>query len=111
MSKSHPVAMPYPVNGASNTYNFTKNGAHDRADRMGADPMATNKISLYNDDGAGNMVAGVVPGKSGMECSSCHDVHNGARTKDVMLLTGLMSGSNRARVDTSARSATSSNLK
>ena len=45
---------------------------------------------------AGNMTAGVTPGKTGMECSSCHDVHNGARTKDLLLLTGLMSGSNRA---------------
>ena len=51
--------------------------------------MATNKITLYNDDGAGNIVAGVLAGKSGMECSSCHDVHNGARTKDQLLLTGL----------------------
>jgi hypothetical protein len=96
MSKSHPVAMPYPVNGASNTYNFTKNGAQIEPTEWVADPMATNKIRLFNDDGAGNIVAGVTPGKSGMECSSCHDVHNGARTKDVLLLTGLLSGSNRA---------------
>ena len=96
MNKTHPVAMPYPVNGASNTYNFTKNGPAIEPTEWVADPMATNKIKLYNDDGAGNMIVGVVPGKSGMECSSCHDVHNGARTKDALLLTGLMSGSNRA---------------
>ena len=96
MNKTHPVAMPYPVNGVSNTYNFVKNGAAIEATEWVADPMATNKIKLYNDDGAGNMVTGVVPGKSGMECSSCHDVHNGARTKDVLLLTGQLSGSNRA---------------
>jgi len=96
MSKSHPVAMPYPVNGGSNTYNFTKNGAQIEPTEWVQDPMATNKIRLYNDDGAGNIVAGVIPGKSGMECSSCHDVHNGARVKDVMLLTGQLSGSVRA---------------
>jgi hypothetical protein len=96
MNKTHPVAMPYPVNGVSNTYNFVKNGAAIEPTEWVADPMATNKIKLYNDDGAGNMVTGVVPGKSGMECSSCHDVHNGARTKDVLLLTGQLSGSNRA---------------
>ncbi len=96
MSKSHPVAMPYPLNGASNTYNFSKNGVNIEPTEWVQDPMATNKIRLYQDDGAGNIVAGVSPGKSGMECSSCHDVHNGARTKDVMLLTGLLSGSNRA---------------
>jgi len=96
MNKTHPVAMPYPVNGATNFYNFTKNGTQIEPTEWVADPMATNKIKLYNDDGAGNMIVGVVPGKSGMECSSCHDVHNGARTKDALLLTGLMSGSNRA---------------
>jgi hypothetical protein len=42
------------------------------------------------------VTAGVVAGKSGMECSSCHDVHNGARVKDVMLLTGTLAGSSRA---------------
>ena len=59
--------------------------------------MATNKIRLFNDDGAGNMVAGVIPGKTGIECSSCHDVHNGARAKDVMLLTGMLSGADRSQ--------------
>jgi len=96
MNQTHPVAMPYPVNGASNTYNFVANGPQIEPTEWVADPMATNKIKLYTDDGAGNMTAGVTPGKSGMECSSCHDVHNGARTKDQLLLTGLMSGSIRA---------------
>jgi len=96
MSKSHPVAMPYPLNGASNTYNFSKNGVNIEPTEWVQDPMATNKIRLYQDDGGGNIVAGVSAGKTGMECSSCHDVHNGARTKDVLLLTGLLSGSNRA---------------
>ena len=47
MSKSHPVAMPYPLNGASNTYNFSKNGANIEPTEWVADPMATNKIRLY----------------------------------------------------------------
>jgi nitrate reductase cytochrome c-type subunit len=96
MSKSHPVAMPYPINGGSNQYNFVTNGAQIAPTEWVADPMATNKLKLYNDDGAGNIVAGVVAGKSGIECSSCHDVHNGARTKDVLLLTGLLTGSDRS---------------
>lgn len=94
LSKTHPVAMPYPVNGAANTYNFVKNGTIEPTEWV-ADPMATNKIRLFNDDGAGNIVAGVVAGKSGLECSSCHDVHNGARVKDVMLLTGALTGADR----------------
>jgi len=96
MAKTHPVAMPYPVNGVSNTYNFVANGAQVEPTEWVQDPMLTNKIRLFNDDGAGNIIAGVVAGKSGIECSSCHDVHNGARVKDVMLLTGALTGSSRA---------------
>ena len=97
LSKTHPVAMPYPINGAANTYNFVANNVStiDPAEWV-ADPMVTNKIRLFNDDGAGNIVAGVVAGKSGIECTSCHDVHNGKRVKDVLLLTGQISGSDRS---------------
>jgi len=95
LSKTHPVAMPYPVNGAPSTYNFVKNGALDAAEWV-ADPMTTNKIRLFSDDGAGNISAGVSTGKTGIECTSCHDVHNGPRVKDVMLLTGALAGSDRS---------------
>jgi nitrate reductase cytochrome c-type subunit len=97
ISKTHPVAMPYPLNGASNTYNFVANGANIEPTEWIANPMATNKIRLFQDDGAGNVIAGTSAGKTGIECTSCHDVHNGARVKDVILLTGKISGS-----DTSA---------
>jgi hypothetical protein len=60
-----------------------------------ADPTLAG-IRLFNDDGAGNIVAGAVGGRTGMECTSCHDVHNGTRTKDVMLLTGKLTGSSQA---------------
>lgn len=96
MSKTHPVAMPYPLNGASNTYNFVANGANIAPTEWVADPMATNKIRLFNDDGTGAVIAGAVAGKSGIECTSCHDVHNGARVKDALLLTGKMSGADRS---------------
>jgi predicted CXXCH cytochrome family protein len=96
ISHTHPVAMPYPLNGASNNYNFVNNGANVEPTEWVADPMATNKIRLFNDDGTGNVIAGAVPGRSGIECTSCHDVHNGARVKDAMLLTGLLTGSDRA---------------
>jgi nitrate reductase cytochrome c-type subunit len=96
MSKTHPVAMPYPLNGSSNTYNFVANGANIEPTEWVADPMATNKIRLFQDDGAGNVIAGSQVGKTGIECTSCHDVHNGARVKDVILLTGKISGSDTA---------------
>lgn len=96
LSKTHPVAMPYPLNGSPSTYNFVKNGNYIEAAEWVADPMATNKIRLFNDNGAGDIVAGAVNGKTGIECASCHDVHNGPRAKDVMLLTGTLSGSDRS---------------
>jgi predicted CXXCH cytochrome family protein len=96
ISKTHPVAMPYPVNGGANTYNFVRNGANIEPTEWVADPMATNKIRLFTDDGAGNVTAGVLAGKTGIECTSCHDVHNGARVKDAMLLTGKLSGADRS---------------
>lgn len=95
LSKTHPVAMPYPINGTSNQYNLSLNGTMEPTEWV-ADPMAINKIRLFNDDGAGNITAGVVAGKTGMECTSCHDVHNGPRVKDAMLLTGQLTGSSRA---------------
>jgi nitrate reductase cytochrome c-type subunit len=97
LSKSHPVAMPYPLNGAASTYNFvTNNVSALEPGEWVANPMVTNKIRLFNDDGLGNIAAGTAAGKSGMECSSCHDVHNGKRVKDVILLTGMISGSDRS---------------
>jgi hypothetical protein len=93
ISHSHPVAMPYPLNGVANTYNFVRNGAQIEPTEWVADPMATNKIRLFQDNGAGNVIAGTMAGQTGIECTSCHDVHNGARVKDKMLLTGLLTGS------------------
>ena len=95
MSKTHPVAMPYPINGTPNTYNFVKSGAQVAVAEWVNDPMATNGIRIFNDDGTGNILTGVVAGRSGIECSSCHDVHNGTRVKDVLLLTGMLSGVDR----------------
>ena len=89
--------MPYPINGAPNTYNSVRNGAYVAMNEWVADPMAANGIRLYNDDGAGNIVVGVVPGRTGIECSSCHDVHNGPRVKGKLLVTGLLGGSDRRR--------------
>ena len=60
-----------------------------------ADPTLAG-VRLFNDDGTGNVVAGAAAGRSGMECTSCHDVHNGAQTKDVLLLRGKLIGSDQA---------------
>jgi hypothetical protein len=60
-----------------------------------ADPSLAG-VRLFNDDGTGNIVAGAAAGRSGMECTSCHDVHNGAKAVDVMLLRGKLVGSDQA---------------
>jgi Doubled CXXCH motif (Paired_CXXCH_1) len=93
LAGSHPVAFPYPLNGAPNTYNGTTTGGELEFPEFVADPT-TDGIRLFN-DAEGNITAGAVPGSTGMECTSCHDVHNGARVKDQQLLTGSIDG-NRA---------------
>ncbi len=95
MSHTHPVAMPYPIDGAPSTYNFVRNGMHVTWLDWVGDPMAANGIRLFSDDGTGNILVGVSPGRTGIECSSCHDVHNGPRVKDQLLLTGRLSGTDR----------------
>lgn len=92
MSGSHPVAFPYPFNNAPGAYNGTTTGDAAALPEFQADPTLTG-IRLFNDDGAGNIIAGKAAGRTGMECTSCHDVHNGSRTQDVMLLTGKLTGS------------------
>jgi hypothetical protein len=93
LSETHPIAMPYPINGAPSTYNYVRSGAYLAPTEWVADPMAANGIRLFNDDGTGNIVTGVAAGRTGIECSSCHDVHNGSRAKDQMFVAGLLGGS------------------
>jgi hypothetical protein len=95
LSGMHPVAMPYPINGAQSTYNSVRSGVLVTMSDWVPDPMAINGIRLFNDDGTGNILVGVAAGRTGIECSSCHDVHNGPRVKDQQLVTGLLSGNDR----------------
>lgn len=91
MTGNHPVAFPYPLNQLANTYNGTTTGANVFTDDFHADPTA-NGIRLFTDN-AGNISAGTSPGITGIECTSCHGVHNerglvfGAR-----LLRGTLGG-------------------
>jgi len=95
MKGSHPVAFPYPFNNAPSAYNGTTTGNAAILDEFVADPTLAG-IRLFNDDGAGNITAGAAAGATGMECTSCHDVHNGKQTQDVMLLRGKLAGSDKA---------------
>ena len=87
MKGNHPVGMPYPYSGAVSTYaGITTGGQVVIADFQG-NPVNQNgqKIKLYNDAGTNQIVAGANPGKTGIECSSCHDPHNKQATDDWFL--------------------------
>ena len=91
MSGTHPVAMPYPLNNAASTYNLVTTGS-DFIVGEWVDNPKTLGIRMFKDDGTGGITAGTAAGATGIECSSCHDVHNGKNVKDVYLLTGMSTG-------------------
>jgi len=92
MSGAHPVGVPYPFGQAKNTYNDVMTGGNVVLDDYVANPaissssggVVTAGVKLYNDTGTA-ITAGAVAAKTGIECSSCHDVHNKQTTDDDML--------------------------
>ncbi len=95
MNGNHPVAMPYPYLQAKNTYNGSTTGEGATLNEWQATPLAN--IRLFNDDGAGNITAGAVAAKTGIECSSCHDPHNKASVDDLFL-RGELKGTTTAYI-------------
>ncbi len=93
MAGNHPVGMPYPYNNLSNTYNGATTGTAAVLTEWVGDPQTKN-IRVFNDS-SGIITAGAVAGKSGIECSSCHDPHNKASTGDYFL-RGAMTGNTDA---------------
>jgi len=97
MAGTHPVMMPYPTNLLPSTYNGVTTGTGILTDKYEwvADPTV-NGIRIYTDNGSGVIsaakVGAAVPGQSGIECGSCHDVHNGVRVQDNYLVTGMLTG-------------------
>jgi hypothetical protein len=92
MMGNHPVAMPYPYSGGGSTYNGTTTGSSIVIADWQPNPTANN-IRLFQDDGAGNITAGPAVGRTGLECSSCHDPHNRAATEDLFLRGKLVGSS------------------
>ncbi len=91
LGNNHPVAMPYPFNNSPSTYNTVSSGVRLDLTAWVPDPTILG-IRLYNDDGAGNIRRGAVVGQAGIECSSCHDPHNGPTVEDVQFLLGTTTG-------------------
>ena len=97
MKGNHPVGMPYPFGQATSTYNGITVGANVTLQEFDAAPTSSGAIAairLFNDTGT-LITAGAVAGKSGMECSTCHDPHNKAATDDFFL-RGKIAGADKA---------------
>ncbi len=102
LSGVHPVAMPYPYGGLPSTYNSVTTGANFIASQWQSPPLGNvrlymqngvNTVTLgWNGAAAAPSAASGLTGNAGIECSSCHDVHN-KLTKDGYLLVGLGTGS------------------
>jgi len=92
MAGVHPVAMPYSCNGSPNTYNNVTTGAQIISAEWQANPLTP--VVIYQMDGSGNVTKAntVCSGtNNGIECTSCHDVHN-RQNIDIFLLRGYFSG-------------------
>jgi len=89
---NHPVAHPFPLNNAASSYNGSTSGAMAVTSGWVADP-GTLGIRLFTDDGTGGITAGATASQTGIECSSCHDPHNGAgKVYDAYFLRGKLTG-------------------
>jgi len=97
MTGVHPIAVPYPLNNQVGTYNGMTSGNELAFAEFVANPDApnTNRVKLYKDDGNGVISAGTSDGTSGIECSTCHDVHN-KQAQDYFFLRGKLAGSESA---------------
>jgi len=97
MAGNHPVAMPYSYGQVSNSYNGQAGGPGlVRADwQPNPGGLSSSRIQLFNDDGTGAIGRGAVPGRTGIECSSCHDPHN-KETMDKWFLRAKATGTTAA---------------
>ncbi len=91
MDGNHPVAMPIPWRNVPSTYNRVTTGPGIALSEWQFNPEDLG-IRLYHDDGSGNIQVGAVVGRTGIECTSCHEPHNGAGVEDAKFLRGTAAG-------------------
>lgn len=89
-SGEHPVGVPFPFQGAPSTYGGSTSGEMAMGSRWVANPVALG-IKLFSEMG-GELLTHAVVGRTGIECSSCHDIHNGSQVQDEHLLRGKRGG-------------------
>jgi len=94
MKGMHPVAMPYPC-AVGTTYNGVSTGAQIILSQFNNPPK--QPIRLCTQDGAGTVIhasqTAACTSSTGIECGSCHDIHNSSDVQDMDLLRGTISGS------------------
>lgn len=92
MGGNHPVAAPYPYLLTANTYNGVTTGSGVKLSDFNPDPTPLG-IRLFKNPGGQDVFAGPSPGKTGIECTSCHGVHNESGVVvDKPLLRGTNGG-------------------
>lgn len=72
LNGTHPVGIPYPYGGVPGTYNGISSGPS--VDLRSFEPAPAN-VKLFTVEGK-TAVPGVRIGATGIECATCHDVHN-----------------------------------
>lgn len=80
----HPTAIPYPYGGVPNRYNGVTTGSRVRLNEFVPDPTISGARLFHDNNGA--ILAGAQPQITGIECSTCHDAHNGPQVKASKLL-------------------------
>lgn len=92
MIGNHPVAAPYPYQGVRNTYNGVTTGSGVKLSDFNPDPTSLG-IRLFKNPAGQQVLAGPSAGITGMECTSCHGVHNEQGiVVDKPLLRGMNGG-------------------
>ena len=99
LSGVHPIAMPYPYGQVQNTYNGVTTGTEFYPSQWQSPPLGNVRLWQQNGstvslgyNGSTGAVSPTLAANAGIECTSCHDVHNKLTKDGPHLLVGLMYG-------------------
>lgn len=96
LAGNHPTAFPFPFQSQTSTYNGVANDPGVIVSGWKADPR-TEGIRLFEEVG-GEVVAGATAGSTGIECSSCHEPHNGSLAVEDFFLRGMLTGNDTSYI-------------
>jgi len=96
----HPIAMPYPWGQVQNTYNNVTTGAEFYPSQWFSPPKGNIRLWQQNGttislgyNGSTGAVSPTLAANAGIECTSCHDVHNKLVVDSSNYLVGMHTGS------------------